>query len=64
MDILEALNDDIEEQPINNDGIELNQYTFKQRLKELGCDDETIEDCLFEPVEKWEFLLNYFERKQ
>ncbi len=59
MDILDALNDDIEEPKQ-----ELNQYTFKQRLKELGCDNETIEDCLFEPIEKWEFLLNYFEEKQ
>jgi len=37
--------------------------TFKIALERCGCDQETIEDCLFEFPEKWEWLLNYFEEK-
>jgi len=37
---------------------------FIHALKKLGCDQDTIEDCLFEPTEKWEWLLNYFMNKQ
>lgn len=36
---------------------------FKSSLERLGCDAETVEDCLFEPPEKWEWLLQYFEEK-
>jgi len=42
---------------------QLTYETFKRELKYLGCDDETIEDCLFEHKEKWDWLLNYFKNE-
>ena len=36
---------------------------FRIALYQAGCDEETIEDCLFEPCDSWDFLLKYFEGK-
>lgn len=32
-------------------------------LTKYGCDEETIEDVLFELPDTWEYYLNYFEDK-
>jgi len=67
MDILQALHQSLEEQkekevPISD--IFMHPDVFRVNLTRLGCDTETIEDCLFEPPEKWEWLLQYFEDRK
>lgn len=59
LDVLEKLEEEKKEQPLP----QLTYETFKRELKYLGCDDETIEDCLFEHKEKWDWLLNYFKNE-
>ena len=36
---------------------------FKVALAKCGLDEETIEDCLFEPHSRWDDLLEYFETR-
>lgn len=68
MDILAALANKKKESQAKADNDENNKgymhpSLFRTALERAGCDLETIEDCLFEFPEKWEYLLNYFEDK-
>ena len=68
MDILTALQNSLDEQAKINEASSserksMHPTVFMNKLEWLGCDEETIEDCLFEETDKWEWLLKYFEEK-
>jgi len=67
MDILQAIANNKKAAQVVEDKSRIkleNPELFRQLLYQAGCDDETIEDCLFEPVNEWENLLKYFEGKK
>lgn len=68
MNILEALQKSLDEQKQLDDNSDNNNQhmhptVFRNALERLGCDSDTIEDCLFEETDKWEWLIQYFEDK-
>jgi len=42
----------------------LDSIVFENLLKELGLDNDTIDDCLAMPSDRREWLLTYFEGKK
>jgi hypothetical protein len=57
LNILELINKVLEKP-------ELDKVVFKNTLKELDLDDETINECLAMPSDSWEWLLNYLKNKR
>ena len=53
---------DITNQGVNGSG-EMSAAVFTTALQSMGVDAESIEDCLFEPTEKWEEWIQYFQGK-
>lgn len=62
MDILEALSKQHVVSVNNSSGI--HDAVFETALFRLGVDKDVIADCLLEPVELREGLLNYFENRK
>jgi hypothetical protein len=73
MDILATLAGEhkkqIEESQLNDEDDELRGYhmhpeVFRVALEQFGLDEETLEDCLLEETNKWDYLLEYFTNKK
>ena len=45
-------------------GYHIHPEVFRTALEKLGLDEETVEDCLFEETDKWDYLLEYFTKKR
>ena len=69
MDILEALaqHKELESKPSqeeqDTDFATIHPSIFANLLQKCGLDQETIDDCLFEPRTRWDALLEYFENR-
>jgi len=66
MDILEALKQQVvksesERKFLPDGSLSIHNAVFETALFRLGVDADTIADCLMEPVELRDGLLNYFE---
>ena len=49
-------------QPIDNNY--MRPTVLECNLVRLGCGQDVIEDALHEPPERWEGIINYYEKNQ